>query len=55
MQFQKNECKAKENSLIRKQQDVKKYMLEDTGGNSVEIAIEVLKKYSPQSLIKELR
>lgn len=39
----------------KKQQNVSKYVTNNEGGNSVELAIEVLKKYSPESLSENLR
>lgn len=51
--FNKQKQEKEKIILAEKSEKVKKHLLNNIDGNSVEIAIQVLKKYSPQSLAKK--
>ena len=54
-QIKKEKILQEELLSEKKQKSMEEYMLKNTAGNAVEIAIQVLKKYSPQSLSDDLQ
>jgi len=53
--FRAGELQKAKDAARRKQQEAEAFLTGNCGGNAVDLALEILKKHSPESLIEELR